>query len=198
MVPCIHNTVRQTTDFLRVTLLRRLANHGSEPGFRVSDGLTPHIPRGVPAQPGVRERPGNQLQVRVRVEETRRLSTGCEYREPDVQGWSFWTTLGTLYSGSVKRPLKLSDQERIWRTALPIALLVLVITTTLGGVWHRHAISSPDACPICHLSHQAIEPTPASTRVYILVPTGPGPEPQHYSFILSLAARHIPARAPPA
>jgi hypothetical protein len=121
-----------------------------------------------------------------------------EYRERDVQGWSFWTTLGTLYPGLVKCPSKVSEQKRIWRTVLPIALLVLVIGTTLGGVWHRHAISSPDACPICHLSHQAIEPALASTRVYILVPTGPGPEPQHYSSVLNPAAGHIPARAPPA
>ena len=85
-------------------------------------------------------------------------------RERDVQEWSFWTTLGTLYSGLVKCPSKVSEQKRIWRTVLPIALLVLVMGTTLGGVWHRHAISSPDACPICHLSHQAIEPTLASTR----------------------------------
>jgi hypothetical protein len=101
-------------------------------------------------------------------------------------------------SGSVKYPSNVSEQKRLWRTVLPIALLVLVIGTTLGGVWHRHAISSPDACPICHLSHQAIEPTPASTGVYILVPTGPGPEPEDYSFILSPAAGHVPARAPPA
>jgi hypothetical protein len=94
--------------------------------------------------------------------------------------------------------LKVSEQKRIWRTVLPIALFMLVIGTTLRGVWHRHAISSPEACPICHLSHQAIEPTLASTRVYILVPTEPGPEPQDCSFILSPATGHIPARAPPA
>src|SRR3984957_18990008 len=109
-----------------------------------------------------------------------------------------WTTLGTLYSGSFKCPSNVPEQKRIWRMVLPIALLALVIGTTLGGVWHRHAISSPDACPICHLSHQAIEPTPASTCLYILVPTGPAPESQHYSFIVSPAAAHVPARAPPA
>lgn len=95
-------------------------------------------------------------------------------------------------------PSKVPEQKRIWRAVLPIALLVLLIGTTLGGVWHRHAISSPDACPICHLSHEAIEPTLASTREYILVSTGPGPEPEHDSFILSPAAAHVPARAPPA
>jgi hypothetical protein len=41
LVPCIHKTVLQ----LRITLLPRLANHGVELGFGVSNGLTPHIPR---------------------------------------------------------------------------------------------------------------------------------------------------------
>jgi hypothetical protein len=30
MVPCIHKTVDQSMDFLRITLLPRLANHGPE------------------------------------------------------------------------------------------------------------------------------------------------------------------------
>ena len=167
IVPCIHKTVLQAMDFLRTTLLLRLANHSSH-----TEGTSRRKPKGP--------------------------STGSEYRERDVQERSFWTTLGTMYSGLVKCPSKVSERKRIWRTVLPIALLMLLIGTTLGGVWHRHAICSADACPICHLSHQAIAPTPASTRGYILVPTGPGPEPQHYSSILSPAAGHIPARAPPA
>src|SRR5580698_4148295 len=100
--------------------------------------------------------------------------------------------------GASQCPSKVSEQKRIWRTVLPIALLVLVIGTTLGGVWHCHAISSPDACPICHLSHQAIEPPLASTRVNILVPTGPGPESQRDNFAPSPAVRRIPVRGPPA
>jgi len=93
---------------------------------------------------------------------------------------------------------KVSDQKQIWRLVLPIALLALVIGTTFGEVWHRHINSSAETCPICHLSHQAIEPPVASAGAHILFPTGPGPEPQHYSFTPSPAARHIPARAPPA
>src|ERR1700677_2696987 len=99
-----------------------------------------------------------------------------------------------MYSGLVKCPSKVSEQRRIWRTVLPIALLVLVIGTTLGGVWHCHAISSPDACPICHLSHQAIEPPLASTRVYILVTTGPGPASHSNNCAASPAVRRIPVR----
>jgi hypothetical protein len=123
---------------------------------------------------------------------------GREELQTAVQKASFWTTLRTLYKVPIRPSLKLSDQKRIWRTVLAIALLVLVIGTTLGGAWHRHANSSPDACPICHLSHDAIEPTVAGSRVYILVPSGPGPEPEQSSLVLRLATGHIPARAPPA
>jgi hypothetical protein len=99
--------------------------------------------------------------------------------------------------GASEWPSKVSDQKRIWRTVLPAALLILVIGTTLRGEWHRHAIDSPDACPLCHLSHEVIEPTLASTRIYVLVPTGPGPEPERYSFVLSPATGHIPSGRPP-
>jgi hypothetical protein len=98
----------------------------------------------------------------------------------------------------LKFPSKVSDQKKIWRVLFPIALLALLLGTTLGEVWHHHANSLPDTCPICQLSHQAIEPPPTGARVYILVPTGPGPEPQLYNFIPRPVARHIPVRAPPA
>jgi hypothetical protein len=80
----------------------------------------------------------------------------------------------------------------------PLVLLALVIGTTLGTVWHDHVISSPDTCPICHLSHQAIEPSVVSIRVGALIPTGTHPEPQHISFNTSSAAQLIPPRGPPA
>ena len=35
--------------------------------------------------------------------------------------------------GLVKCPSKVAEQKRNWRTVLPIALLMLVIGTTLGG-----------------------------------------------------------------
>ncbi len=98
----------------------------------------------------------------------------------------------------MKCPSKVSDQKKIWRLMLPIALLALVLGTTLGEVWHHHANSLPDTCPICQLRHQAIEPPLTDARVYILVPTGPGPEPQLYNFAPSPVARHIPVRGPPA
>jgi len=91
-----------------------------------------------------------------------------------------------------------SDRKHIWRLVLPIALLALVLGATLGGIWHHHANAPADTCPICHLSHQAVEPPPASIRVGFPAPREPGPEPQRDNFTPSPTARRLPARAPPA
>ena len=91
-----------------------------------------------------------------------------------------------------------SDHEQIWRLVLPIALLALVVGATLGGIWHHHANAPADTCPICHLSHQTIAPPPANIRVGIPAPRGFGPEPERLDFTPRLAARRLPARAPPA
>ncbi|MGA3227145.1 MAG: hypothetical protein ABSC65_25485 [Acidobacteriaceae bacterium] len=92
----------------------------------------------------------------------------------------------------------MSDHEQIWRLVLPIALLALVVGATLGGIWHHHANAPADTCPICHLSHQTIAPPPANIRVGIPAPRGFGPEPERLDFTPRLAARRLPARAPPA
>jgi len=86
------------------------------------------------------------------------------------------------------------DQKRIWRVVIPIALLVLLLGSTLGVVWHHHGNSSSDSCSLCHL---VIAPSAAGIRACVLVPKGAGPEPQYRSFIARSAARQIPARAPP-
>ncbi|HEY1808763.1 MAG TPA: hypothetical protein VGG42_09385 [Acidobacteriaceae bacterium] len=70
--------------------------------------------------------------------------------------------------------------------------------TTLGEVWHRHVNTSPETCPICHLSHQAVEPATATVRVEKLVPEGPGPEPLVTASVTRLVVPQLPARAPPA
>ena len=72
----------------------------------------------------------------------------------------------------MKCPSKVADQKQIWRIVFPIALLALVLGTTLGEAWHHHANSLPDTCPICQLNHQAIEQPLASAHGYILVPHG--------------------------
>ena len=92
----------------------------------------------------------------------------------------------------------MSDQRRIWSLVLPIAILALLLGTTAGMVWHHHMGAAPDNCPICHLSHQAIEPTIANVRVATLVPVGSGPEPQAVRLTPDSVPRDIPPRGPPA
>lgn len=100
--------------------------------------------------------------------------------------------------GIFECPSKLSNQSKIWRLTFPIVLIALLVGTTVGVVWHQHATLSPDTCPICHLSHQAIEPAPATARVCTLIPAGSAPEPHHHRSVPSPMGRHVPARAPPA
>lgn len=81
---------------------------------------------------------------------------------------------------------------------LPIVLLAFVLGTTVGEICHHHVSFSSDVCPICHVSHQAIEPPVASACGAILAPSRRGPEVADYRLTSRLAARHIAARGPPA
>ncbi|MDW5265259.1 MULTISPECIES: hypothetical protein [Acidobacteriaceae] len=81
---------------------------------------------------------------------------------------------------------------------VPIALLALLMCTTLGMVWHHHVNTAPDNCPICHLSHLVVEPSVPAIHVSVLPSTGIGLEPLNIRFMVDSSPRNIPARAPPA
>lgn len=81
---------------------------------------------------------------------------------------------------------------------VPIALLALLMCTTLGMVWHHHVNTTPDNCPICHLSHMVVEPSTPAVQVSALPPTGIGLEPLNIRPTLNSSFHNIPARAPPA
>jgi hypothetical protein len=97
----------------------------------------------------------------------------------------------------LKVPSNVSNKKWILRLVLPIALIVLLLGAAVGEMGHHHANFSPSTCPICHVSHQAVEPSVTSARATILVPLGQGPEPERYRPTVRLAALHIAARAPP-
>ncbi len=124
----------------------------------------------------------------------RSLSQFLEFRS-DSQERRFSTTLIWKCFKAPKYTHTMPDQKPIWRLVVPIALLALVLGTTFGMVWHHHANTSPETCPLCHLT---IAPSPAETRACTLVPIGAGPEPQYIDFVAQSTPRQIPARAPPA
>ena len=82
---------------------------------------------------------------------------------------------------------------------VPVALFsrCLLLSMTLGSVWHHHANSSETNCPICHLSHQPVDRPLASDRTPTLAAVGPRMKPQDPDFVLSRVTERIPARAPP-
>ncbi|MGH9771151.1 MAG: hypothetical protein ACRD4Q_05565 [Candidatus Acidiferrales bacterium] len=91
------------------------------------------------------------------------------------------------------------NRKSIRRLLVPVALLaLLVMATTLGGVWHHHDNASSEAnCPICHLSHQPIVRPLAGDPAPALAPVGPGPEPRINEFAPGPVVHYVPARAPP-
>lgn len=89
---------------------------------------------------------------------------------------------------------RMSDHKRIWSVVVPIALLILVLGTTLGMVWHHHANTSPETCPLCHLT---IAPSVEGVRACVMVPVGTGPEVRYIAYIPGFASSRLPARAPP-
>ena len=81
---------------------------------------------------------------------------------------------------------------------VPVALLaLLVLSMTLGSVWHHHAGSSESTCQICHLSHQPVDRPLATDRTPTLATVGNRLEVQEPDFVPALFTGRVPARAPP-
>jgi len=95
-------------------------------------------------------------------------------------------------------PCKGAGRNPAWRLVVPIAILTLILGTTLGEIWHRHVNTSSETCPICHLSHQAVEPAVPTVRAGLLIPEGPALESQEVFSVSRSGAPRVPARAPPA
>jgi len=86
---------------------------------------------------------------------------------------------------------------RLW--VLPVTLLALLLVgmTVTSVVWHHHDGAAESACPICHLSHQAIDTPAAANHAPTLALVAPTPEPGDAGLAPCPAVRRVPARAPP-
>ena len=89
----------------------------------------------------------------------------------------------------------MSDQTRRWRVIVPIVLIVLVMATTFGMVWHHHGHCTSAQCTLCHLVIDQPEADGGASGIDLAC-AEPGP---YYNGLISrLVARQIPSRAPPA
>lgn len=90
----------------------------------------------------------------------------------------------------------MSDWNRIWRALVPIVLIVAILATAMGMVWHHHHDRySADQCSLCHM---VIAPAVANTGACQLASASADYAVQIESFISRRVAEQIPARAPPA
>jgi hypothetical protein len=80
-----------------------------------------------------------------------------------------------------------------------VALLaVLLVSVTLGSVWHHHTGSSEATCQICHLNHQPLVQWPDADRTPSLAQAGRTPDLPDSRFAPHIIVPRVPARAPPA
>lgn len=86
------------------------------------------------------------------------------------------------------------EPTRIWRVIVPVLLIVLVLATTMGMVWHHHDQCSNGSCTLCHL---AIAPPVAVIGAIGLVPAMAECAVPEYSFVSRCGTNEKPPRAPP-
>jgi hypothetical protein len=90
-----------------------------------------------------------------------------------------------------------SSKSRLRFAAVALLMLVL-IASALGGAWHHHKGAFDANCCLCHVSHQAFEPSLAvSSQPVLAVLKGRHQEPAAPPFLTQPVARRLPARAPP-
>lgn len=89
----------------------------------------------------------------------------------------------------------MSDRNRIWRALVLVVLIVAVLVTTMGMVWHyHHDRSAADQCTLCHL---VIAPTVTVAGVCQLAFASAEYVVQSEFFISRWVIGQIPSRAPP-
>ena len=87
------------------------------------------------------------------------------------------------------------QSARILRVVLPVALIAVVMVTTLGMVCHHHGQCSAARCTLCHL---AIDSPADGIGDCGLVPHSQAPLAYRESLISHLSVFDLSSRAPPA
>jgi hypothetical protein len=86
------------------------------------------------------------------------------------------------------------DSTRMWRIAVSVLLIVLVLATTMGMVWHHHDQCSAGDCMLCHL----IIASPAAVNAAVgLTPVTADYAVRENRFVSRCSTTEKPPRAPP-
>src|ERR1700722_13903993 len=106
---------------------------------------------------------------------------------------------GSLRPWEMRKPrqIRLSPHRLL---VVPVALLaILLVSMTLGSVWHHHTGPSDEAtCQLCHLNHQPLAQWLGVDRTPSLAESRTTPDLPDNRFTPHIVLRRIPARAPPA
>ena len=86
------------------------------------------------------------------------------------------------------------DSTRIWRFTVSVLLIVLVLTTTMGMVWHHHDQCAAGNCTLCHM----VIATPSAVigAIELIPVTGERPVGE-IGFVSQCSVNQKPPRAPP-
>jgi hypothetical protein len=85
-------------------------------------------------------------------------------------------------------------QTRRWQAIVSVLLIVLVLATTMGMVWHHHDRCSAANCTLCHM---VIAPPSSAVQAIGLVPVAAKLAVLENGVISICRANEKPPRAPP-
>jgi hypothetical protein len=88
----------------------------------------------------------------------------------------------------------MSGSTRIWRVVVSVLLIVLVLATTMGMVWHHHDQCSAGNCTLCHLVIGTASPVIGAIG---LVPVTAEYAVREDQFVSRCSTTEKPPRAPP-
>ena len=86
------------------------------------------------------------------------------------------------------------DPTRVWRVAVSVLLIVLVLATAMGTVWHHHDQCAAGNCALCHM---VIAPPAAAVGAIGLVSVSAEYAVRENGFVSRCTANERPPRAPP-
>ena len=83
---------------------------------------------------------------------------------------------------------------RIWRVVVSVLLIVLVLTSTIGMVWHNHDQCTAASCTLCHM---VIAPPATAMASIALLSAAAESAVGEIGFVSQCRVNEKPPRAPP-